>query len=164
MKKKAPEGLRDIKLLSGLSDEGLAKFAGIFGRVSLREGEFVFMEGDAGDSMYIVEQGQVVIEKKRESGREKLKGLAMMGRGDFFGEMAVLEGQPRFAQARAAKDTLLFQVNRERLFRFIRECPEDGATLLLELIRAILRRLRRVSGELLDAHGFMEVLVKLRRR
>ena len=163
MNKKEIEGLRELPLLKNFSAEGLVKFRSIFSPVAFKAGDMVFREGAEGDSLFIIAEGQVMIEKKRERVREKIKCLAIMSRGDFFGEMAVLEGQPRFAQARAAKDSLLYELSRERLYQFIRECPEDGAGLLIEIIRAILKRLRRVSAELLDAHGFMEVLVNYRK-
>ena len=77
--------------------------------------------------------------------------------------MAVIERQPRFAQARAMEDSDLFELERAKLMAFIKACPEDGMSLLIEIIRIVLKRLKSTSDELIAVQGFIEVLAKSKR-
>lgn len=164
MEQKEIDKLKAMPFFSGFSDKGFAKFFATFNRVSLHRNEVLFREGAEGDTFFIILSGEIVIEKKTDGGGGKFKRLALMNSGDFFGEMAVLETQPRFAQARAVKDTELAELSRDLLLRFIKDCPEEGAGLLIEFTRAILGRLRHTSNELMTAHSFMEVLAKYKKR
>ncbi len=69
--------------------------------LELKAGEVIFEEGDAGDEMFVIQSGTVEIVKKRK-GVEK--PLATLEKGDFFGEMSILENLPRTAKARAVTD------------------------------------------------------------
>ena len=157
------EKLKGMPFFAGFSDKGFAKFFGTFNRVSLRRNEVLFREGAEGDTFFVILSGEVVIEKRTDRGG-KFKRLALLNAGDFFGEMAVLETQPRFAQARAVTDTELAELSRDLLLRFIKDCPEEGAGMLIEFLRVILGRLRHISNELMTAHSFMEVLAKYKKR
>lgn len=149
-----------MAFFSGFDDAAFAKFFKVFNRISLAKGDVLFREGAEGDTFFIILSGEMVIEKKVDGSGGKFKKLALMNRGDFFGEMVVLENQPRFAQARAVKDSELVELSRQRLLDFIKDCPREGAGLLIEITRTILGRLRHTSNELMTAHSFMEVLAK----
>jgi len=164
MNTKEFEDLKPLPFFNGFSEAGFKKFFGTFKKVSLRKGEILFREGTEGDSFFIIASGEVLIEKKVDKAGRNYKKLAVMNRGDFFGEMAVLETQPRFAQARAVQDSELFELSRRLLLDFIKACPEEGAGLLIEILRVILARLRHTSNELMAAHGFMEVLAQYKRK
>ena len=164
MTRKELEDLKPLPFFSGFSESGFKKFFSTFKKVSLHKGEILFREGAEGDSFFIIASGEVIIEKKADKAGRNYKRLAVMNRGGFFGEMAVLETQPRFAQARAGQDTELFELSRRLLLDFIKECPEEGAGLLIEILRVILARLRHTSNELMAAHGFMEVLAQYKCR
>ncbi len=164
MKQKELENFRTMQIFSGFSDAALAKFFNAFGRLNLGKGDVLFRESSEGDTFFIVLSGEIAIEKKVDKAGAKFKKLAVMNRGDFFGEMAVLENQPRFAQARAIQDSELVELSRERLMDFIKEYPQEGSGLLIEILRVILGRLRHTSNELMTAHNFMEVLAKYKRR
>ncbi|OGR42686.1 MAG: hypothetical protein A2X35_01675 [Elusimicrobia bacterium GWA2_61_42] len=164
MKQTELENLRTMAFFSGFSDAAFAKFFKAFTRLSLAKGDILFREGSEGDTFYIILSGEMVIEKKVDKAGGKFKKLALMNRGDFFGEMAVMESQPRFAQARAVQDSELVELSRHRLLDFIKDCPQEGAGLLIELLRVILGRLRHTSNELMTAHSFMEVLAKYKKR
>lgn len=142
------EKLKQIPLFCSLSGAMLAEFSGYFTQTSYAAGDVVFKEKTAGDSLYIVVSGEVVIEKALDPEGREFKTLAILGAGEFFGEMAVIEGQPRFAQARAAKDTAVYEVGRERFFAFIKEHPETGISLFSQIMRVTMRRLQHTSSEL----------------
>ncbi len=103
--------------------------------VSFKAGEYVFHEGDLGTEMFIVQEGQVEVLKQTE-GRERR--LAMFDKGDFFGEMSVLEGMPRTATARATIDTKLLQINGSTFDQMLHTNPE----IAVRMMRKLARRLR----------------------
>jgi len=164
MNHKEFDDLRSMPLFSGFSTAAFSKFFRAFGRLSLPKGDVLFREGAEGDTFFIVLSGEMVMEKKVDKGGSKFKKLALMSRGDFFGEMAVLESQPRFAQARALKDSELVELSRQGLLDFIKDSPAEGAGLLIEITRTILGRLRHTSNELMTAHSFMDVLARCKHR
>ena len=164
MKQTELDNLRTMPFFGGFSDAAFAKFFKAFNRLSLAKNDILFREGSEGDTFFIILSGEMVIEKRVDKAGGRYKKLALMNRGDFFGEMAVMETQPRFAQARAAKDSELVELSRQRLLDFIKDCPQEGAGLLIELLRVILGRLRHTSNELMTAHNFMEVLAKYKHR
>ncbi|MDQ7772642.1 MAG: cyclic nucleotide-binding domain-containing protein [Elusimicrobiales bacterium] len=162
--KKNTEALKDLSLFSGFSDCGLREFHKTFRSISFKAGETVFREGADGSTFFVIISGEVAIEKKLDKAGKRYKKLASMNKGDFFGEMAVLEDRPRYAQARAVTDAELFELERSSLLEFIKKCPEEGSGMLIEIILVILKRLRHTSDELMAAHGFMEVLAKYKKK
>jgi CRP-like cAMP-binding protein len=142
------EKLKQIPLFRNLSDAMLEEFSGFFTLTSYAAGDVVFKEKTTGDSLYIIVSGEVVIEKALDAEGTEFKTLAILGSGEFFGEMAVIEGQPRFAQARASKDSALYEVGRDKFFTFIKEHPETGISLFSQIMRVTMRRLQHTSNEL----------------
>ncbi|MGE5234533.1 MAG: cyclic nucleotide-binding domain-containing protein [Acidobacteriota bacterium] len=110
-------------------------------------GEFVFREGDLGTDMYIVQEGRVEILQKARDGSEKV--LATLEKGDFFGEMSVLEDLPRTASARAAGDAKLLQINGATFDQMLRGNPE----IAVRMMRKLSRRLRETDRVLREALG-----------
>ena len=86
--------LRSIPLFSNLSNEDLKLIARRLYKESYAKDEYIFKEGDTGNTMYIVESGQVAVVRK--DGREV---VAYMGPGNFVGEISLLLAQPRTASA-----------------------------------------------------------------
>src|SRR3990172_5823030 len=76
--------------------------------LEFKTGDFVFREGELGTEMFIVHEGRIEILKSFQ-GEER--SLAVLEKGDFFGEMAILEDLPRNASARALTDAKLLQIN-----------------------------------------------------
>ncbi len=106
----------------------------------------IFEEGDLGTEMFIVQQGKVAI-LKRFKGREQQ--LALLGQGDFFGEMSVLEDLPRTATARAASKCRLLQINGSTFDQMLRKNPE----IAVRMMRKLSRRLRETDMRLREALG-----------
>jgi len=107
-------------------------------------GEFIFREGDGGDVMFIVQEGEVEI-LKEVHGREVQ--LAVLEEGDFFGEMALLEGVPRTASARAMTDCLLLRIDGSTFDHMIHSNPE----IPVRMLRKLSQRLRQLGDAQLDA-------------
>jgi CRP-like cAMP-binding protein len=152
--------LKEMRLFSSFPDAVLKDFVRSFRRIPLKHGDVLFREGEEGSTFYIIVSGDIAIEKRMDKEGKKFRKLAVLKKGDYFGEMAVLEGQPRFAQARAIAPAEVVELERTRMLKFIDDHPREGAALLIEIILVMLKRLRHTSDDLMAAHGFMEVLAK----
>jgi signal-transduction protein with cAMP-binding, CBS, and nucleotidyltransferase domain len=111
--------------------------------VECKAQEFVFKEGDLGTEMYIIQEGRIEILKQIEG---DLKQLAVLEKGDFFGEMSVLEDLPRTASARASVDSRLLQINGSTFDQMLRSNPE----IAVRMMRKLSRRLRETDALLKD--------------
>lgn len=152
--------LKGIALFRNLPDSMLAEFSAYFKQTSYPAGSVIFKEKSPGDTLYIIVDGEVVIEKAMDTDGREFKTLAILAGGDFFGEMAVLDGAARFAQARASKDTSLYEVGRQQFFSFIKERPETGMSIFGEIMRTISRRLQHTSSELTMLFDLSRQLLK----
>jgi len=104
--------VRKINFFSDFADLELVKLLKICHTRKYNDGEFVFREGEMGDRMYVVVAGTVEILKQRETGVEV---LTTMNPGDVFGEMAIVDAEPRSADARARGESLVLELNAQIL-------------------------------------------------
>jgi hypothetical protein len=118
-------------------------------RLEVAAGEYVFREGDIGTEMFIIHEGQVEI-LKRIGGEERQ--LAVLEKGDFFGEMSLLEELPRAASARALTAAKLLEINGSTFDRMLRNNPE----IAVRMMRKLSRRLRQTDELLQQALGTTE--------
>ena len=98
--------------------------------VKLRAGDLVFKEGDPGTEMYIVQSGAVEVFNETPGGEVR---VAVMEKGDFFGEMALLDGAPHGASARAVEDVELIEINSTLFDRMIKGNVEIAVRMLRKL-------------------------------
>ena len=134
-------------IFSGSSEEELAELAGLAARRSFVQGEFVFWEGDAPDSFYIVIEGRVKVLKHSSLGKEFI--IAFFGPGEIFGEVAVFQDRPYPASAQAAADTKVLRIRREDFLSFVAQRPQ----VVLRIISVLGERLRDAQGRLKDLAG-----------
>jgi CRP/FNR family transcriptional regulator, cyclic AMP receptor protein len=106
------------------------------------DGEDIVREGDVGHDMFIVQSGQVRISKRKTHGEVV---LATLDKGDFFGEMSLLESLPREATARAVGETRLLVLSRGGLLFRLRREP----TFALEMLNHLSSRLRAAQARLI---------------
>jgi hypothetical protein len=114
--------------------------------VKYRAGEAIYGEGDPGSEMFIVQSGSVQIFRTLSGIDQE---LSVMEKGDFFGEMSVLEGAPRSASARAVEDCELIEINSTVFDRMIRGNIEIAVRMLRKLstrLQEANRRLERVGA------------------
>jgi CRP/FNR family transcriptional regulator len=104
-------------------------------------GEVIIRQGDAGDIMYEILDGQVEVLQEREG---KEIRLAVLDKGDFFGEMAIFEREKRSATVRALGDVRVLTVDKKILLRRISEDP----SLALRILERMSRRIREMDHEL----------------
>jgi CRP-like cAMP-binding protein len=114
--------------------------------LEFKAGEYVFREGDLGTEMYIINEGKVEI--LNQVGDEE-QILAVLEKGDFFGEMSVLEDLPRAASARALTDLRLLQINGSTFDHLLQGNPE----IAVRMMRKLSRRLRETDEMLKTLHG-----------
>lgn len=126
-------------LLPRLDAAQLDELNGVITEVSYRAGETIFREGESGDLAYIILSGAVRI-WTRNTGAQAVT-LALLGPNDFFGELAVLDGGPRSANATAEADTKLGGLRREQVEQFLLTHP----TAALHMIKQLGDRLRRTN-------------------
>jgi CRP-like cAMP-binding protein len=117
--------------------------------VAAPAGKTVFREGERGEEMFIIEDGEVEI-VKLHGPVERL--LSTLGPGDFFGEMSLLEGQPRLATARAKSDVKLLPIDASTFDQLLRDNPE----ITIRMMRRLSQRLRRYEEEEAKAGGLAQ--------
>src|SRR6266516_927372 len=133
------ETLRQVPLFESLDDEAAKKLCELLESLDCKANTFLFRAGEAGDAMYIIERGKVRICVQATDGHEVT--LTEFGRGDFFGEMALLDGQRRSADAVVAEDSRLAVLSREHFVSFMRSSPN----VALEMLTALANRLRHTD-------------------
>jgi predicted acylesterase/phospholipase RssA/CRP-like cAMP-binding protein len=117
-----------------------------------RKGEVVFVEGGSGDSMYLIESGQVKVVSDMD-GEERL--FAYLGPGNFFGEMALLLGEPRSATVKVDIDAELWVLHKADMGELLEQYPSIAVTISRELSR----RLRETDKQPTRRHEYRVVAV-----
>jgi CRP/FNR family transcriptional regulator, cyclic AMP receptor protein len=115
-----------------------------------KPGEVIFWEGEPGVGMYIIEKGDVHI--YRDYGGPTQKALARLHEFDFFGEMALLNEEPRSATAVSAGETHLIGLFHPDLFDLFDRKPRLGVKILVHLSNILATRLRQTNSDLLELH------------
>ena len=127
--------LKGVQIFEETSEEILAEIAGALEELELAEGETVFQKGDAGDSMYVIVEGQVrVFDGERT--------INLLGEREIFGELALLDPEPRSASCAAATDTRLFRLDAETFSQLMAgniEIVRGVLHVLCERLRAATR-------------------------
>ncbi len=139
---------RDMALFAGLDAGEMTALAELLERHELAHGDVVFREGDAGDRVYLIARGSVSI-KLQLTDENRARRLATFAPGVFFGEMALLEGERRSADAFAKGEcVVLYTLSAERLAQIMHQHPQMGIKLYRNLSRELATRLRVTSGAL----------------
>ena len=138
-----PDTLRNVPLFETLDDKAAKELRDLLEAVDCRADQTLFRAGDAGNAMYLIESGRVRISVKAADGHEIT--VAELGPGEFFGEMAMLDGQARSANATAAQDSRLAILSRRHFLSFM----QNNSKVALKMLSALTHRLRQ-TDELLQ--------------
>jgi len=111
------------------------------------DGELIFEEGDEGSHLYVIQSGQVEIARQGPAGK---RVLARLGPGEFFGEMSVVLGEPRTAQAASFGPSELLELDGETLEAMCIEQPEIAIRLIQRLATRLIAAERKLSALGLD--------------
>lgn len=135
--------VRRAPLLAALDDEAAQALMSRLTAVELGRGDKLFVEGEQGDSMFIIETGKVKLGQRAPDGRENL--LAVLGPGQMLGELSLFDPGRRTATAIAVTPSRVLTIDRPAFLPLL-ERPEVGMTLL----QALARRIRRTNEALAD--------------
>jgi len=130
------EAIRSVPLFASLSDDAANDLLTLLRSRPVATGTSLFRAGELGDAMYLIQSGRVRIAVHDADGREIV--LAELAQGDFFGEMAIIDGKQRSADAAVIEDAQLSVLSRENFLRFINSNPG----VALEMLSAVFQRLR----------------------
>jgi len=149
--------LKQIPLFEAFQPADRNQLASLLRLRLIVKGNTLFRKGDEGTALYIILQGCIKISISGKAGEEV--ALAILGRGDFFGEMALLDGMPRSADAVALEDSHLYVLNRKDFLSFLIQNEAAVQAILF----ALSLRLRR-TDDLLQEVCFLNLSVRLARR
>jgi CRP-like cAMP-binding protein len=138
--------LHSLELFQGLKAGEMGALVHALHARTYRPGEVIFVEGDIGRALFIMESGKVELTRGGADGRPV--ALYTLKPGEFFGEMALLESLPRSATATAVETTRLHLLYRTKLDALLNSEPRIGLSIMSHLARLLSARLRRASGEL----------------
>jgi CRP-like cAMP-binding protein len=145
-----------IPLFADLTPAELGGLRGCLRPVRYQKGETIFLTGDPGSGLYLIESGRVKIALTSAEGKEVI--LTLLGPADFFGDLALLDGEPRSADAVALDDCRAWLLHRDDFLHFVDTRPGVARKLLAVLSR----RLRR-NAMLLQEAAFHDVPGRLAR-
>src|SRR6476659_1291616 len=131
------EALRSVPLFASLDDDSARDLRKLLSEQSVPQNTRLFRQGDNGDAMYLIESGRVRISIHDHDKQEVT--LAELAQGDFFGEMSIIDGRQRSADAKVIEDSRLAVLSREAFLTFVRKKPH----VALEMLSALTDRLRR---------------------
>lgn len=142
-----PLMLQEMELFRGRKDETLADLETRMEQRSVKAGETIYAIGDAGSELFLIRRGEIRI-MAPISGSRRLHHIATVGRGDFFGGLAFLDGHPRGDNAIAHADTDLFVLSLTQFNQLAEEHKRMAFILLSAISRTLAQRLRHADGEL----------------
>ncbi len=132
--------LKSVSLFTETPDETLAEVVGLLEEAEVKAGETIFEKGDIGDCLYIIADGRVRVHDGEMT-------LNYLGWRDVFGEMAVLDPEPRSASVTAAEDTVLLRLDRAPLYEVMAERPEVASGIIRILSRHLRARMRDMAED-----------------
>ena len=133
------DAIRSVPLFASLDDHAAGELRALLRTLEAEAETTLFRAGDEGDAMYLIESGRVRIAVTDEDQRQIV--LAELARGDFFGEMAIIDGKQRSADATVTEPSKLAVLSRESFLKFIRNNP----VVALEMLSATFSRLRHTD-------------------
>jgi CRP/FNR family transcriptional regulator, cyclic AMP receptor protein len=146
------ELLRTVPIFSELTDDDIASLSRLAARRRIPKDTVVFFENEEGDFFFMILEGRIKVTILGDDGREVI--LSVLGAGDFFGEMALLDNEPRSATAIAIEETELLSLHRVDFQAVL----TDNRSITVALIKSLTARLRRANHQistlaLLDVYG-----------
>jgi CRP-like cAMP-binding protein len=128
--------LKTVDVFSRTSEDVLAEIAGVLEEVQAHQGQTIFQKGDMGDSLYIIVDGRVRVHDGDTT-------IGELGEKDIFGELALLDPEPRFASISALTDVRLFRLDREAFS----ELMAGNIEIVRGVLHVLCQRLREETRE-----------------
>jgi diguanylate cyclase (GGDEF)-like protein len=143
MKKATLDVLEKIEILSELTPEELRRIHGLMKTVHIEKEKTLFLEGEAGDELYIVLSGCVAISVKAPDG--EVLPIADITGGNFFGEMSIFEQAPRSATCCTREDTTLLSLSGKDFYAFLQQHPQTTIKVMHKMLTITSQRLRETG-------------------
>ena len=140
------EALAKIHLFQGLAPEGLRRIAAIAREESFPRNAVIFREGEVGDKLYLILEGKVRISREVSGMGEE--ALAVLGPGDAFGEMSIIDDIPRSADARVHEKCRCLVLSREAMEDLLFLHKDLAYEVLWACVRLLAARLRETNDKL----------------
>ncbi len=150
MVKKMINILKLVPLFTSLKDEELDAILNHSSKVNYPKNKIIFLEEEEGNELYMILKGRVKVVRISESGEEIT--LAVLQKGDFFGEMSLLDGKPRSATVISDEDSILILFNKNNFEKVIEKYPK----IALKLLKELTLRLRK-ADDLIGNLAFLNV-------
>ena len=138
------ELLQSVALFWDLSEEELGYISEKMIARHYESGKFIFLEDSEGEQCFFVVQGSVKVTRLSKEGREVI--LAMLNEGEFFGEMALLDGESRSANVIALEETEVLTLNREDFLVVLHDYPQIAIQLLKEMAHRLRKSDRQIAS------------------
>jgi CRP/FNR family cyclic AMP-dependent transcriptional regulator len=155
--------LKKISLFQDLDEKEIKQVVKLTVPKTFPAGSVIIQEGESGDSMYILCQGEVEITKRlglvldEETPNERIIIRLKAEERVCFGEMSLLEDEPRSATVTALTDCFLMEMGRENFFNLIRHNSDMGCKILLRLAQLLSRYLRKTSQDMVKLTSAMAI-------
>ena len=144
--------LQKVPLFSQLAPVDIQRVIEVAREKAYPKNSVILFEDDPGDALFVVASGQVKVVLIGEDGREVI--LSVLGEGQFFGEMSIIDDEPRSAHVIAMEDSTLVVLRREDFESLLTQSPAIAVALLKEMSRRLRRADEKVGSlVLLDVHG-----------
>ncbi|MDR2379021.1 MAG: Crp/Fnr family transcriptional regulator [Bifidobacteriaceae bacterium] len=131
-------------LFAGIDQDQAERLLGVMVSRRLERGKVLFWEGDEGDRLYLIQSGMIKLGRTSPDGRENL--LAVLGKGEFIGELTLFDPGPRTATATAVTESELLELSHQAIGEWLDQNPAASKHLLQELAH----RLRRTNEAVTD--------------
>jgi hypothetical protein len=148
-----PGALRRIRILSNLSDLQLERFKQYLTLQSVRQWSIIVKQGDPGDAMYLVIEGEVRV-RLMIAGKERI--ITTLPVGDFFGEFCLFDHGPRSADVVANKDSQLLKLSAGQFHKLLAEAPDLAVPFFLALCQTLAARIRADNKRFRDFFQFAQ--------
>lgn len=146
-----PGMLRRVKILSEMPEQQLGRFVNFMEVLRVRQFQDIVKQGDRGDSMFLVLEGEVRV-RLMIAGKETT--LATLNAGDFFGDISLFDQGPRSADVVANNDCVLLKIATDNFHALTREAPEVAAPFLMGICRTLTSRMRADNKRYRDTINF----------
>ena len=136
--------LKQVDIFASLNDEDIKELVSVAKRRTFRAGEVIFHRDDPGQVLYVIKEGKIKISLISPDGQEI--ALVVFGKGEFFGELALLDGEPRSADAIALEKVECYTLQRSDFHKAIMKSPK----IAIQVLEVLSRRLRKTDSQVED--------------
>lgn len=140
--------LRSVPIFGGLEGHSLERLIDVLEERTFEKGEAIFNEGELGRTMYVLREGEVEVSRKSANGRKV--PIVRLGPGETFGEMTLVELQPRSATVAVKKRARCYALTNMDLYHLYREDNYAYVIVLQNICRMLSRRLRKADSRIVE--------------